>query len=389
MLKVLAFTSIRSEYDLMSAVYTMLNNDPDIDLRLVVSGAHLSRAHGFTVKNIYQDGIPILAEVETLINSDSPVSRLKTASGLLGVGIDLVNTFRPDVIVYAGDREDVLVAAMIGSFLSIPTVHFFGGDHASDGHVDNPVRHATSKLSSLHFVSVVEHRDRLISLGERADRIHVIGSVALDKFVTEAYLCKEKCLVEINAKRHAYHAPLAILIFHPVEEERSLAGNYIRNAINALIDQGYHILAGGANTDPGHEGLVDVLDKLSGRAEVTFYKNASRNVFVNLFRHASMIVGNSSAGILEAASIPVPAINIGRRQKGRMCGSNVIFCEGDYQSIFRAVVHAGSDAFKAVLISVENPYGNGTSALQACRVLKSIDYSFFVKKPEDPLNDRL
>lgn len=386
MLKVLAFTSIRSEYDLMSAVYTLLNDDPNIDLRLLVSGAHLSPAQGMTVRNIREDGMPILAEVETLISSDSAASRLKTASGLLGASIDLVNAFRPDVLLYAGDREDVLVAAMVGGFLGIPTVHFFGGDHAADGHIDNPVRHATSKLSSLHFVSVAEHRDRLTCLGEQAGRIHVIGSVALDKFVAEPRLSKAQCLSGIAAKPHAEQAPLAIFIFHPVEEERAVAGNYIKHAVDALTEQGYHVLVGSPNTDPGNHEVLRVLDALAGQENVTFYKNASRNLFVNLFRHAGLIVGNSSAGILEAASIPVPAINIGLRQKGRMAGENVVFCDGDYESIRAAVATVSSASFLRSIKRMENPYGDGQSARRAYEMLRSIDYSLYLKKPEDPLN---
>lgn len=386
MLKVLALTSIRSDYDLMSRLYSLLNSDGDVDLRLLVSGAHLSPSHGKTVDDIKSDNFQILAEVETLISSDTRASRLKTASILLSATIDLVKVFAPDVIIYAGDREDVLVAAMLGGFLGVPTVHFFGGDHASDGHIDNAVRHATSKLSSLHFVSTAEHKNRLQCLGEREDRIFVLGSVALDKFIAEPALTKDVVLQGLAAKAHAFSAPIAILIFHPVEDEIAVAGEYISRTVEALIVRGYHVMMGLPNTDPGNVKLVEALQAAAERDEVTFYKNVSRSLFVNLFRSADLIIGNSSAGLLESASIPVAAINIGERQKGRMAGGNVIFCEGDAESINAALDYAVGESFKAGLKAVKNPYGDGNSSSRAYQLLKSIDFKRFVKKAEDPLD---
>lgn len=199
--KILALSSIRSDYDLMSTLYKRLAAEPDTDFKLLVSGAHLSPAHGYSVRHILEDGIPLLSQVETLISSDSRAGRLKTASNLLSGSVDLVKDFAPDAILIAGDREDVLVGAMMGGFLGIPTVHFFGGDHAADGHIDNPVRHATSKLASLHFVSHEEHKQRLLSLGEEPRRIHVTGSLALDKFMDEPALDRAEVASRV-ARRH-------------------------------------------------------------------------------------------------------------------------------------------------------------------------------------------
>lgn len=386
MRKILAITSIRSDYDLMSRLYKLLHSDSDIDLQLLVSGAHLSPAHGYTVSSIREDGLNVLVEIETLISADSLSSRLKTASNLLFCSIDVVKKFAPDVIVYAGDREDVLVGGMLGGFLGIPTVHFFGGDHAADGHIDNPVRHATSKLSSAHFVSILEHKKRLLSLGESDKRIFVIGSVALDKFIHEPVLDLNVVLKKMDARAHAYTAPLAILIFHPISDEIEIAGEYIRNSAQALIDHGYHVCLGSSNTDPGNFKLNQALEQLSQKNEVTFYRNLSRRDFINLFRNSKIIVGNSSAGLLEAASLKLPAINIGARQRGRLCGSNVVFADGNYESIFTAIHATLSGDFQVKLSTIKNPYGDGNSSDIAAQLLKSIEFSGLVRKTEDPLN---
>lgn len=390
MKRILGMTSIRSDYDLMSGVYRRLARDPDVDFKLLVSGAHLSPAFGQSVDLIRQDGLEILAEVETLISGDSKSSRLKTAAGLLTGALEVVRAYRPDILVYAGDREDVLIGATLGAFLDIPTVHFFGGDHATDGHVDNPVRHATSKLSTAHFVSIDEHARRLAHLGEDPRRIHVIGSVALDKFVAEPPLDRATTLSGVGAKPHAMEGgPLAILIFHPVDQERDLASDYVRCAVGTLVERGYHVLIGAPNADPGNAALLAAMQDLARAPEVTFYGNTARAFFVNLMRHAALMVGNSSAGLLEAASVGLPVINLGERQRGRVCGGNVLFSDGDTSCFRSALDRVASDEFRTVMRTLVNPYGDGNSEARAVELLKQIDFDAMFKKTEDPLHVHL
>lgn len=386
MTRILGMTSIRSDYDLMSGVYRRLARDPDVDFKLLVSGAHLSPAFGRSVDLIRQDGLDILAEVETLISGDSKSSRLKTAAGLLTGALEVVRGYRPDMLVYAGDREDVLIGATLGAFLDIPTVHFFGGDHATDGHVDNPVRHATSKLSTAHFVSIDEHARRLAHIGEDPRRVHVIGSVALDKFVAEPLLDRATTLSGVGAKPHAIDGtPLAILIFHPVDQERDVAPEYVRAAVGTLVEHGYHVLIGAPNADPGNAPLLAAMQDLALAAEVTFYGNTARAFFVNLMRHAALMVGNSSAGLLEAASVGLPVINLGERQRGRLCGANVVFSDCDTPSFRDALDRVASEEFRTGMLTLVNPYGDGHSEARAVDLLKQIDFGALIKKTEDPL----
>lgn len=385
-MKILGFTSIRSDYDLMSTFYRILDEDPEIDLRLLVSGAHLSPAKGMTVRDVRIDGFRILAEVETLISGDSSASRLKTASNLLAGGIDVVRAFGPDLIVYAGDREDVLVAAMIGGFLGIPTAHFFAGDHAVDGHIDNPVRHAASKLSSVCFASVAQHKERLIALGESAARVHVIGSIALDKFVDEPHLEFGDVLQSIGAKDTCAAKKSALVIFHPIADEIAVADKFITHAVCALIDRGFQVFVGSPNTDPGNSHIEAAIKRLDDLPEVTVYGSVERSIFINLFRNMDIIIGNSSAGILESPTLRIPAVNIGKRQRGRLCAGNVIFCEGDPASIDSALNMALSAEFQASLVDLKNPYGEGNSARRAYKIVKQTDWESLVVKANDPLD---
>src|SRR5215469_380627 len=182
MKRVLGITGIRSDYDLMSGLYRLLATDPTVDFRLIVGGAHLSKTYGYSLDLIRADGIAVLAAIESLIDSDSFSSRLKSGSIMLQSAVDVVAGWRPDVILYAGDREEVWIGGLLGNYLEIPTVHFYGGDHTDSWHIDNPVRHAVSKLSSFHVVPTQEHRLRLLAMGEPDSRIRVLGSLALDNF---------------------------------------------------------------------------------------------------------------------------------------------------------------------------------------------------------------
>jgi UDP-hydrolysing UDP-N-acetyl-D-glucosamine 2-epimerase len=242
----------------MSPLFSLLDSDSTIDFRILVSGSHLSSERAATICDIKSDGYTILAEIETLISGDSNSSRLKTASNLLIASIDIVRAFDPNLIVFAGDREDVLVAAMIGAFLGIPTAHFFAGDHASDGHIDNPIRHATSKLSTVMFVSHPDHVRRLKNIGECEDRIFNIGSVALDKFLQEPILNETELLLGLGI-RDTISSRFALFIFHPLEREIEISRDVILHSVRALIDKGFHVFVGSPNTDPGNVKIQSAL----------------------------------------------------------------------------------------------------------------------------------
>lgn len=381
-MKILALTSIRSEYDLMSYVYRKLDSDPEIDLRLLVGGCHNSPSFGMTVEEIKKDGFKILCEIDSLIDSDSGSARIKSASVLLISSIDVVKSFSPDLIIYAGDREDVMIGALLGGYLGIPTVHFFGGDHASDGHIDNPIRHAVSKLSTCHFVSVDEHVSRLNKIGEPQHRIYNIGSVALDKF--QEIPTRTDILQHVsgtNLKKKS-----ALLIFHPVEDEIEIADQIIVGMMDALIEDDYHVFAGLPNSDHGNYKIRRTLEEYIGNDNVTLYGNLPRESFVQLFKACSLIIGNSSAGLLEAASVPIPCINVGMRQRGRLSAENVIFVDANVEHIKKALSEVKCSDFLDRIEHLSNPYGDGHASDRAVELIKSIDFSGMQRKYEDPLH---
>lgn len=382
-MKILALTSIRSEYDLLSSLFFKLNDDENITLKLMVGGAHLSPSFGYTVEDIEKDGFDILLKVESLIDSDSHSSRLKSAAVLLLSSIDSVRSFSPDLILYAGDREEVMIGALLGGYLGVPSIHFYGGDHAADGHIDNPIRHAVSKLSTCHFVSNSEHSQRLQALGESSSRIFNIGSIGLDKFLESDNVEN----IRFIASQKNISKPSALFIYHPIGDESDIADVVVENALLSLLGEGYHVFVGTPNSDPGNIKIRKTIEEFSKKySDVTSYGNLPRKEFISLFKACSLIVGNSSAGLLESASIPIPCINIGERQRGRLCAENVIFVDTTKSSITDAIKHVSSATFKENLKFILNPYGKGDSAQKAFDLIKSINFNSLLLKKEDPLS---
>lgn len=380
--KILAFTGIRSDYELMSLLYKKLNEANDFQIKLIVSGAHLSETYGYTLNNIIEDGVPIIAQIENLIDSNSRASRIKSLSILLQDCIHTAAAYKPDVILYAGDREEVVVGGLIGTYLRIPTIHFFGGDHALDGNIDNPVRHAVSKLSSLHFVSNEESKQRLIKIGENKNRIFNVGSPALDKFISTEYIGKKEIVHILGKPRWNNYA---VMIFHPLAGEEDRAGQYFEEILVALEKKSVNAFVSYPNVDSGNKKIIEVIKKYYNKENFKFYKNIPRTLFVNLLRNSMFMIGNSSAGLYEAPILKLGAVNVGNRQKGRLCAENVVFVHQGVSNIVRGIETVLAEEFKLLLYKVQSPYGSGNSVEKIISLMRSLDLKSYVVKSEDPL----
>jgi len=382
--KIIAITTIRSDYDLMSGIYRLLDEDDTVDFKLIVGGAHLSNTYGKSVELIEKDGFRILNRIESLIDSESIRCRIKSGSILLQSCVDIIGDDLPDIILFSGDREDVIMMGLIGTYLNIPTIHFFGGDHVTSGHVDNPVRHATSKLASFHMVTLEEHKQRLIAMGERADRIACIGNPALDRFVTLKPYSKKEIAKLLNLGQDFLN-DYALLIFHPNEEDGVSQAEQFKLVLDALLSSNINIFISYPNTDTGNKQIIEVIESVRLNDKVFIYKNLERRLFVSIYKNCSFIIGNSSSGILESASIPTPAIDVGSRQDGRYCPDNVIKCSLEKKSLENAINTARTEKFIKAIAGIQNPYGDGKSSAKAVEIIKNTNFRSFIKKTEDPL----
>lgn len=382
--KILSFTAIRSEYDLLSSLYFLLEEDSEIDFRLIVSGAHLSEKRGLTVNDIIKDGFNILKKIKTLDDDhDDKASRLKSSGNLLTKVIKFVVDFNPDLIIFAGDREEVIIASIIAGYLEIPSIHFYGGDYVADSHIDNPVRNACSKLSTIHMVSIEEHKNRLISMGEESERIHIIGSIALDKFRNPVKFSKKQIFNKLNLSTK--NEKTALLIFHPIPKERKFSALIFKNILNALKDKEVFGFVSFPNIDPGNIEIINAIKEFEKDSNFFFYKNLSRELFLSIYKSVDFIIGNSSSGILESASIPIPCINVGYRQKDRKSNANVIYTKTDVKSISESIKCSISKENLIKISKINNIYGNGFSSKKAYELIKNNDFKNLIYKDIDPL----
>ena len=386
-MRILGFTSSRADYDLLSPLYKLLNDDDTIEFKLIVSGTHLSHEYGYSKNEIIKDNFDVLIEIENLLIYDNKKSKLKTASILLNSIIDVVDMFKPDLLLYAGDREDVIMYGLLSVFLEVPSIHFYGGDHEMGGHEDTIIRHATSKLSTFHFVSCEEHKQRLIKLGENVNRIYNIGALSLDKFFNYTHIKKQELYKKFNL---ISNKDFALVIYHPSpnKEENEKGDLVLTNIIENIKSKNLLVFVSAPNSDEGNKKLFKIIEMYNNDNDVIFFKNLKRDEFLSLFKECKFLIGNSSAGIYEAATIKKGVINVGERQKNRLCSENVIFCDVEYNSISKAIDIVLSKEFQYKLKNIKNIYGYGNSAYKAYKLIKSINFKKMIIKSEDPLNKK-
>ncbi len=383
-MRMLSITGNRADYDLMSYLYRRLNQDPDVELGLVVTGGHLTDTYGSSIEDIRRDGNYIVAEIDDILSSDHRSSRAKATGILIQSLADVVRGFRPDIMIAAGDREDVMAMAVASLYTQIPLLHFFGGDQENSGHVDNLVRHAVSKIATAHFVSCEEHKNRLIAIGEEESRIYNIGSVALDKFNEEPFLPVNEVMSTLGLRGFENYA---LLIYHPPAEIMG-ENKEIEEILKVLAEKGIKTVVGYPNTDFNHHAVMEKYALYQGHPNFYFYKNLNRNLFINLYRHAMFQIGNSSSGIAEAASIPIPVINVGSRQRGRGNTQNIIFVEDYRQGLSEAIEKVMSAEWRAAIKDTKNAFGDGRSSQRAYELIKTVDFSKQILKKYDPLKGK-
>jgi UDP-hydrolysing UDP-N-acetyl-D-glucosamine 2-epimerase len=387
-MRILALTSIRSDYDLMSPLYRKLATDPSFDFGIIVGGTHNSDFHKDSARNIVKDGLHIVAKVFNFVGHDDYISQISSGAKLLeSIGV-AIEQFQPDLILVVGDREDALMLSIAATYMRIPLVHFYGGDHASDGHVDNQVRHAISKLATVHFVTMDVHRDRLISIGEEPHRIRVVGSIALDNFFSEPSIGRSDLFHELFPKSLNESDSIGFLLYHPIVEEMEEFENSFEALLNSIIGRGMHLIIGKSNNDPKFLHLEVFMSKYRNHPGVHFIESLGRTEYINLMRNIEIMLGNSSAGLLEMASLKVPVVNIGARQRGRHADRNVIFSDLSSVGIEKSIESALSQEFNNDLRNLKNSYGDGNSVEKVMTELKSFDYKNLIKKRVDPLNSK-
>ena len=368
MKRILGVTGIRSEYDIMSSVFRAIMDHPDLDLQLAVTGAHLSDAYGYTVDEIQKDGFVIADFIESLINSDQDSARVKGMGIQLQGLVQTVLRVKPDWLLVLGDREESMTTALVGAYMNIPVAHVAGGDRVV-GNVDDQIRHAVTKLVHLHFATNIESADRIIKLGEQPFRVHNVGNPGLDRLLSVPELSATELSQRLGFQI-GDDEPLLVVIQHVISTEIDDAYSQMKETMEAVAELGLKTVLSYPNTDAGGQQMIRAIREFKSLPNLYTAKNIPRLEFVNLFRRASCLVGNSSAGILEAPILKLPVVNVGNRQKGRLHAENVTFVPHEKTCIISAVQRAVFDPkYREEVSNCSNPYGNGQSANKIAELL--------------------
>lgn len=349
--RVVYVTGTRADFGLMRRTLGLIAAHPDMELGLYVTGMHLSPLFGETAREIEAAGLPILLRAPAPVETGTRAEAAAAVAVALRDFSDGLAADRPDLVLVLGDRGEMLAGALAAVYHSIPVAHVHGGELS--GTIDESIRHAISKLSHLHLTSTEGARRRLIAMGELESQVIRCGAPGLDDLLAlpttpRAELCAR---VGFDPER-----PICMMVFHPVVQSAEGAGAQTRELLAALARTPFQVLALRPNSDPGGQLIRAELD--GSGAEMRVETHLPREEYASWLAACDVLLGNSSSGIIEAASHGVPVVNIGDRQAGRERNANVEDVSVERDEIARALLEALARGRR----ECENVYGDGRAS---------------------------
>ena len=379
---VAVFTGNRAEYGLQYPILKEIAAHPDLEYRLIVSGAHLDNDFGRTLKEIADDGFTIHAEVKIDLESDTLYATSQAiGSGIVGMSRTLAE-LKPDMLVVYADRFEGFAAVVAGTQMNIPTAHVEGGDITEGGALDDSVRHAMTKLAHLHFTTNQQASNRVLAMGEEPWRVHTVGFPAIDLIQAHNFAKAADVQARLNLD---LARPIVLFTQHSVTTQFDHAFEQLKpslDAIEQLTADGIQVVATYPNNDAGGRRIVSALEDFAARKFANFQLHRSlgrwlyHGVLALARRENARVacVGNSSSGIKETPAFGCPTVNIGSRQQGRLRAENVVdvpYSAGEIASgVHRCLF---DEEFRARCRTVENPYGIGDAGKKIADVLAEVE----------------
>lgn len=376
------FTGNRAEYGLQYPILEAVRDHPDLDYRLIVSGAHLDVDFGRTISEIERDGFVIHAEVKIDMEADTLYATAQAiGSGVLSMSREL-DRLRPDLLVVYADRFEGFAAMIAGTQMNVPTAHVEGGDLTEGGALDDSVRHAMTKLAHLHFTTNQQASNRLLAMGEEPWRVHTVGFPAIDLIAAGRFAGA----AEVDGRLGLDPGrPVVLFTQHSVTTEFDRAAEQVRPALEALgrlADDGVQVILTYPNNDAGGRSIIAELEAFaarSGGGNIQIHRSLGRHLYHGVLALARdperrvACVGNSSSGIKETPAFGCPTVNIGSRQEGRLRAANVIDAGYDAAALEAAIRRCFADeGWRAVCRTADNPYGLGNAGTRVAACLAGL-----------------
>lgn len=369
MKKVCVVTGTRAEYGLLKPVIDRISRSEDLELQLVVTGMHLSSEFGLTYKEIEEDGYEITEKVEMPINTDSAVNVTKAmAVALIGFG-ECFERLQPHMVIILGDRYEMLMVATAAMMAGIPIAHIHGGE-ITEGAIDDAIRHSITKMSQIHFASTQEYHHRIIQLGEEPNNVYYVGALGVENIRKEKLM--DKAVLEDNIG-FAIDENTILVTYHPVTLESMPTEVQFSNLLKVIeSNPRLRVIFTKANADTDGSiinRMIDDFVKLHADRCVAF-TSLGRIRYLSTLQFCSAVMGNSSSGIIEVPSFNIPTVNIGNRQKGRICAGTVINCGYESEDIQEALDKALSKEFISSIAGINNPYEKENTSAQILKIVK-------------------
>lgn len=379
MRKICVVTGTRAEYGLLYWLLKEIQGDPDLQLQVVATSMHLSPEFGCTYRVIEEDGFLIDAKVEMLLSSDTSVGITKSIGlGVIGLA-DAFDRLRPDILVLLGDRFEILAAAQAAMVARIPIAHLHGGE-ATEGLIDEAIRHAVTKMSHLHFVAAEPYRKRVIQLGEHPEHVVTVGAVGLDNIKRLTLLDKEELERSIG---FLLGNKSFLVTYHPVtlgSQGPRAAMEELLTALDAFPDT--QVIFTKPNADTDGRVICEMVDTYAasrpGRVMAT--TSLGQVKYLSTMAHVTAVLGNSSSGLIEAPALKIPTVNLGDRQRGRLRAASVIDCPERSGDIIAAIQKAISPEFSKTLENAVSPYGYGNASTVIKDMLKNTRLEGILRK---------
>lgn len=365
MKRIAVITGTRAEYGIFKPVLQAIETNPRLKLSLIVVGMHLAAEFGYTVKEIDNDHFKIDSKIDVLHLKDTGVAMARSIGECIAKMADSLDRIKPDILLVLGDRSEMLAGAVAATYLGVSIAHIHGGDIS--GNVDEPVRHAITKLAHIHFPATKESAARIIKMGEEPWRVRVVGAPGLD-----SALSKELPEPKQMAEKYGLDTskPIILVVQHSLVTEAEDAANQIRETLNAIVELGYQTIMIYPNADAGGRRMIEEIKEYEGYPFIKTFNSIPHEEYLSLMKLASLMVGNSSSGIIEAPSFGLPVVNVGTRQVGRQRSENIIDVGYNKEQIKKAINKALFDEkFKQKARNSQSIYGDGKAGKRIADIL--------------------
>ncbi|MGL5772289.1 MAG: UDP-N-acetylglucosamine 2-epimerase [Bacteroidales bacterium] len=380
MRKICFVTGSRAEYGLLSNIMRFVKENKQCELQIIATNMHLSPEYGLTYREIEADGFVINRKVEMLLASDTPNATTKSV-GLATIGFaDAYEDLKPDLLVVLGDRYEILSAVSAALFYQIPVAHLHGGE-ITEGAYDDAIRHAITKMSHLHFTSTESYRQRVIQLGENPDHVFNVGAVGVDNILSLPLLSKADLEKSINFE---LTDKSLLVTYHPVTLGRTSAETQIVDLLEALkpVLEEYKVIFTMPNSDTNGRIIKQRIQEFVQQYphETIAFDSLGLKRYLSALKYVTAVVGNSSSGIIEVPSFGIPTLNIGDRQKGRLCADSVLHCDISPTAISKGLAEILSPSFLAKSEQTINPYHKANTAKVIAKMLCSLPLDGLIMK---------